>query len=96
MAVTKKITNKTAKQYMAHIADLMTKGRNHLWVTYKGQAGAIRMAREVGYALNDFPEDQHLEGKEGAWLVAKKFYSPDAPPIDKKAYLYVVDGVINR
>ena len=65
---------------MANITKLVS--HTHL---YKGEKGALRLAREVGSALRDSPRKKALELVRISYDICVVGYSL-SPPIDKKVW----------
>jgi hypothetical protein len=77
----------TAKEYTDKMYNVLMGNRQNLMSIYEGKNGALRLAREYGYGLNDFTEKERKDiigSTYGALCV--RFYNLK-PPIDAKQWV---------
>ncbi len=74
----------TATDYMENLYRALIINGKNLTEIYDGKEGALRLAREFGYGLNDFPEDQRKDIISSSYsYLCVRFYNLK-PPIDAK------------
>ena len=84
---------KTAREYLEAINDAMRKNP-HAQDFYAGRDGSLRLAREFGYGLRDFPESQQREIRGalyGVLVVSPHILRNREVPLDNKEFLAEID-----
>lgn len=63
---------------------------------YEGKEGCLRLAREYGYGLKDYPEKGRLSTIHSSYsCLCVRFYNLK-PPIDAKEWIKEINKVINK
>lgn len=77
---------KTAMDYLEEIYQATNANKANLLNYYEGKEGALRLAREIGYGLNDFPEkEQHNAITSSYGKICVRFYNL-RPPVNSKEW----------
>jgi len=71
--------NGTLDDYIERMLTAVGNNRKDLQVSYRGREGAMKFAREIGYAFNDFPQSQHTNGMRRTWEIARNLYDGRVP-----------------
>lgn len=88
---------KTAREYMENVYRALQINHENLRKFYEGERGALRLAREIGYGLNDFPVEQHNDVLTSSYsYLCVRFYNLK-PPINAKEWIREMKNqIINK
>ena len=77
---------KTAMNYLSEIYTATCNNHKNLRDFYEGKEGALRLAREIGHGLNDFPQCQHQNAITSSYsMICVRFYDLK-PPVNAKEW----------
>ncbi len=91
--------NRTPAQYTDAVYNAMLSNRQNLLspgAMYHGREGALRLAREYGYGLADWPEAEHKDEIQSSYGRLLVRLSNLNPPIDAKPWAAEIRKSIAR
>ena len=84
----------TALEYTNNLLQSLFSNYNNLIQLYNGENGALRLAREYGYGLNDFNIKEREDVIKSSYSVlCVRFYNLK-PPIDAKKWINEINKTI--
>lgn len=77
----------TALEYTHNLLQALFSNYENVMQLYSGREGALRLAREYGYGLNDSPENERNEMIQSSYgYLCVRFYNLK-PPINAKEWV---------
>lgn len=74
-----------AKKYLYKVREALSisLGQSNL---YRGRDGALRLAREIGYCLKDYPDEEAYQAFRDSYTYVCVMGYNRRPPVDKKEW----------